>query len=146
MPNQRAADHLTRKLTEGLIHPGDGKSGPVMLPLPMFRSATGIPRDQAEHFAKEAGLPSPDISRLTAEALINEIENDGQAIVDQAELEQLRTAAGPREEWTDIRQLAFTCRTCGNPLFKAAVDPNNPTLDGPQLATLNATCPHGTDQ
>lgn len=144
MPNQAAADHLATKLAEGLIHPGDGKSGPFVLPLSIFRP-TGITPAMADHFATEAGLPHADVPKLTGEAAVHTLEENGWAIVDQTEIEQLRAKADAAPP-TGQHVLAFTCAVCHNQLFRLSVDVNNPVVNGPYLLeTLNklaTACPH----
>lgn len=91
MTNQPAAQLIADNLPT-LIHPGDGKSGPIPLPLPMFRTSA-IPPGMAQEFAEEAGIPSFDIATLTAEAIVALLESKGWALIPQTELNQLRTDA-----------------------------------------------------
>ncbi|MCV7100066.1 hypothetical protein [Mycobacterium palustre] len=145
MPNQDVSNLIARRLGEGLTHPGDGKSGPVVLPLPMFR-ATTIPRAQAEHFAAQAGLPGPNVAQLTGEAIVHSVEQDGWAFIRQTELEQLREAAAGKPPPSGRMTLQFSCNVCHNRLFRLNVDVNNPAVNGPhlleQLSKLTAGCPH----
>lgn len=121
---QLIADNLP-----ALIHPGDGKSGPIPLPLPMFRTSA-IPPGMAQEMAKEAGLPSFDIAKLTAEALSALFNTNGWAFIQQAELTQLRadaTAGIERHRQPEVR-----CQ-CGTHLFTVDIDADRPIVNGPQL-------------
>lgn len=100
MTNQPVAELIEENLP-GLIHPGDGKSGPIPLPLPMFRNSA-IPPEQQQRFADEAGLPTFNIAKLTAEALVALLEANGWDLIQHAELDQLRAAAAAPPEGTRI--------------------------------------------
>lgn len=144
MPNQRAADHIATQLREGLTHPGDGK--PFVLPMPMFRT-TGMPAEQLEHYAKQAGLPHGDMAKLAGEAIVHTLENDGKTIIDDGELNALRARADAQPP-VGQQMIRLRCNVCHNPLFRLSVaDVNNPTVNGPhlfeQLAKINPACPHG---
>ncbi|SRX93575.1 hypothetical protein MSP7336_01814 [Mycobacterium shimoidei] len=142
MPDAAIADLIARSLPE-LTHPGDGKSGPIVLPLPMFRTSA-MPREMAEQFAKDAGLPSPDIARLVAEAIVHVIESGNKTIVDNAELTQLRADAAAGLE--RHRQPQVCCSACHQPLFRINVDTDRPTISGPHfietIGKLSVACPH----
>lgn len=142
MSDTTTVDLIARSLPE-LTHPGDGKAGPIVLPLPMFRTAA-LPPEMAQQFAKDAGLPSPDIAKLVAEAIVHLIESDNKTIVDNAELTQLRADAAAGIE--RHRQPQVRCSACQQPLFRINVDTANPTISGPHfietISKLNATCPH----
>lgn len=128
MPDQSVIDLIAQSLANGLTHPGDQKSGPIALPLPMFRTAS-LPPDMAEQFAQEAGLPHADIARLTAEALVHTMENSGKAIVDTAELERLQAVDAAAEPHRH-RDVHFHCH-CGGPIARANVtglDTDKPKL------------------
>lgn len=130
MPNQPFIDIVTQGFASGLIHPGDDTHKPFPLPLPTFRPIQGPP-EMAEHFAKEAGLPSPDIARLTAEALDELLEASGKSVVDTAEITRLRKLevdTEPRRK----RTIALTCN-CGALLGRFNVtdlDTDKPTVFG----------------
>lgn len=134
------AELIAAHLAQGLVHPGDGK--PIALPLPMFQTSA-IPPEMAEEFANQAGLPTADITKLTAEAIVHLLESNGLAIIDQAELDQLRTDA--QEVTARHRQPRITC-TCGQFLFSLNVDTEKPTINGPKLikalGQLKPECPH----
>lgn len=117
MPSPATAQLIARALPE-LVYPGDGKSGPVAIPLPMFRS-TGITPEMAEQFAKDAGLPPVELTTLVGEAIVHVIESNAKTIIDNAELEALRQAAAEREHLRH-RQVEVSCH-CGTKLFKANV-------------------------
>ena len=118
MSNPAVATLFATTLRDNPIHPGDGKSGPIPIPMPWFRSS-GIPSDQAEAFAKEAGVPSMDIAQLAGEVLVHALDNDAKTVIDNAELEALRAAASDREHLRN-RQVEVSCH-CGAKLFKANV-------------------------
>lgn len=118
---------IATNLAQGLVHPGDGK--PVALPLPMFQTSA-IPPEMAEEFANQAGLPTADITKLTAEAIVHLLEQNGLTIIDQAELDQLRTDA--TEVTARHRQPRIHCR-CGQFLMSLNIDTEKPTIDGPKL-------------
>lgn len=143
MPNADVIGIIAADLAQGIVHPGDGRTGPIVLPLPMFRTAN-IPPQAAQHFAQQAGLPHPDIARLTAEAIVHTVETKGWAHIQQNELEKLRLAAAP--EPAGRMTLPFKCAVCHNTLFRLNVDVNNPIVNGPhlleQLSKLTTPCPH----
>lgn len=134
MPNPALADHIARALAEGaLVHPGTDKTGPIPLPLPMFRT-TGMPAEQADHFAQQAGLPHGDVAKLVGEALVHTIETSDQEIVSKAELARLR-ALDANTKPQRYRQPHFHCN-CGGPLFKTNISDlhtDQPKLNGPAL-------------
>ena len=134
-PDQAAVEIIAQALAGGLTHPGDEKTGAIVLPLPMFRTSN-IPPEMAAHFAQEAGLPHADIARLTAEAIVHTLNQGGIETVNGAELTRLRTvdtAAEPDRK----RSPMFTCH-CGAPLFRTNVtdlDTDKPKVFGNQLIT-----------
>ncbi|MGV0634479.1 hypothetical protein ABQE69_09110 [Mycolicibacillus trivialis] len=119
---------IATNLAQGLVHPGDGK--PIALPLPMFQTAA-IPPDMAREFADQAGLPDANIAKLTAEAIVHLLGQNGYTVIDQAELDQLRTDA--TEVTGRHRQPRVHCRTCSEFLFSVNVDAEKPTVDGPKF-------------
>lgn len=143
MPNATIADLIARKLPD-LTHPGDG-SGPIMLPVSTFRNA-GIPPEMAEQFAREAGYPSADITKLIGEALVHLIETDGDSeIVRRSELADMRKATETAEPQRN-RQVQIHCH-CGTPLFRVNIrnfDSDKPSVAGPELikamAMLGTEC------
>lgn len=143
MPNQRIAELISVKLPE-LTHPGDG-NGAILLPVSTFRTA-GLPPDQADQFARDAGYPSADIPKLVGEALVHLIETDGDSeIISKAELNQLRAAAAIAEPQRH-RQVQVHCY-CGTPLFRAHIrdfDTDKPKVSGSELikamAQLSPEC------
>jgi hypothetical protein len=118
MPNQPVADLLTAALPN-LNHPGVNGGPPIPIVLPTFRNS-GIPQEQAEQFAREAGLPHADLARLTAEALVHTVESSGRTIIDNAELTDLRRAAAVREPQRHTQQ-ELHCTNCDTRLFRAAI-------------------------
>lgn len=131
MPTERALI-IAKHLRDGLIHPGDGKSGPIPLPGPMFRNSS-LPDAQAKQFADEAGLPSADIALLYGEALDAILSADHETMT-KAEAAQLRADAASGVE--RHRQPRIRCRACDGFLFSANIDSERPYLDGPQLRVL----------
>lgn len=149
MPNQAVAQHVAHALAEGaLVHPGTDQTGPIPLPLPMFRT-TGMPTEQANHFAQQAGLPHGDIATLVGEALVHTIETDGDhELISKTELAQLRAIAANTKPQR-YRQPHFHCN-CGSPLFKTNITDlhtDQPKLNGPALfaalAQLSPECALG---
>lgn len=71
-------DVITEGFRTGLPHPGDPDKGqpPRLLILPGM-NFHGIPAELMQKFAEDAGLPSPDLPRLLAVALVNLIETTG---------------------------------------------------------------------
>ncbi len=133
------ADHIGE-----LIHPGDGNSGPIVLPVSTFRTA-GIPPEMAEQFAREAGYPTADIPKLVGEAIVHLIETQGDSeIISRGELAQLRAAAKANEPLKD-RPVEVHCH-CGAELFTAHLRnfSTKPSLHGPTLIkavrTLGVEC------
>lgn len=144
MANEAIAELIASRLPT-LVHPGDEKTKPFSIPLPMFATAAALPPEMAEQFAAEADLPSPDIAKLTAEAIVGLIEGEGESvIIPKTELAQLRSDATINVE--KHRQPRVRCKTCGSPLFRINVDTTDPTVNGHQfleaLATLSPECPH----
>ncbi|AXN50956.1 hypothetical protein DSM43518_02038 [Mycobacterium marinum] len=147
MPNQPFIDIVTKGLAGGLIHPGDDKTKAFPLPLPTFRTA-GMPKEMAQHFAEEAGLPHPDIAKLTAEALDNLLEQQGKSVVDTAELTRLRKLDA---DWEPRRKrtVALTCN-CGAMLARVNVtdlDTDKPKVFGAKfiaaMQQLSVECASG---
>ena len=129
MANQAFIDLVAQALP-CLTWQGDEQHQPIILPLPMFRTAN-LPADMAKHFADEAGLPHPDIARLTAEALDQVLTASGKTVVDSAELNRLRNldvAMEPRRNRTPH----IHCH-CGEPLVRLNVtdlDTDKPKVFG----------------
>lgn len=146
MPNQRIIDLLAAKLP-GLTHPGTDGQGSIQLPVAAFRAAATLPPEVAEQFAADANLPTADIPRLFAEAIVHLIEEGGDTeIVPRNEITQLRNATMTADP---LRQVQFHCVACGGMLFGAQLRDANtdkPRLSGPGLiaaiSTLNPQCPH----
>jgi hypothetical protein len=144
MPNDGAAKLIADNLA-ALTHPGNGK--PVVLPLPMFRSS-GIPADQAEQFAKEAGLPHADINVLVAEAIVELLEKNGMPPTPKAQIDQLQVAAAANETQRN-REVQLHCTTCRTPLFTILVrdfDGDKPLITPQVIAAvkqLSAECALG---
>lgn len=71
-------DVIAEGLRTGLPHPGDPENGvpakTLLLPGMNFRS---IPKELMEKFAADAGLPSSDVAKVFAEAIVNLIETKG---------------------------------------------------------------------
>lgn len=141
-----AISELIASHLPSLVHPGDEKTKPFAIPLPMFASAAALPPEMAAQFAAEADLPSPDIAKLTAEAIVALVEGEGgvDLSLTRAEVEKLRSDATVNVE--KHRQPKVSCRVCGSPLFRINVDTSNPTVNGTAfleaLATLSPECPH----
>ena len=117
MPNPAVAQLIAQALP-ALVYPGDGKSQPVAIPLPTFRNS-GMPADQAEAYAKEAGLPHMDLAQLVAESIVHLLETNDYPLTSAGEVDQLRLAAADREHLRN-RQVEVSCH-CGAKLFKANV-------------------------
>jgi hypothetical protein len=113
-----AAAQLIAEVLPALTHPGDGQNGPVAFPLPMFRSS-GIPADQADMFAKDAGLPHSDIAALVGEALVAALEAGGMPSTPTVQLQQLELAAASQEHRRN-RTVPIHCQ-CGVELFTVAI-------------------------
>lgn len=127
MTNQTITDRIAQALPQ-LVHPGDGKNGPIPLPGPMFRT-NNIPTEQAKQFAEDAGLPSADIARLYAEAITALIETDHE-LLPKTDAEQLRADAASGVD--RHRQPRIHCH-CGQFLFSVNIDSQHPTVNGPEL-------------
>ncbi|MGV7585242.1 hypothetical protein PJN38_24270 [Mycobacterium kansasii] len=147
MPNQAFIDIVTQALATHLTHPGDDRTGPIVLPLPMFRTAS-LPADMAQHFADEAGLPHPDIARLTAEALDHMLDTSGKTVIDTAELTRLRNLEVTTEPRRN-RTPHIHCH-CGAPLIRCNItdlDTDKPKVYGGKFITaiqqLGADCVTG---
>jgi hypothetical protein len=145
LSNEPIADLIASRLPN-LVHPGDEQTKAFCIPLPMFRAAAAIPPEQAEQFAAAANLPTADVAKLTAEAVVSLIETEGASeIVPKTELAELRTIADTTEP-PKHRQPRVCCNVCGKPLFRINVDTENPKVAGKQfleaLATLDPDCPH----
>lgn len=128
MINEAVAQLIAENLPH-LVHPG-GDKGPIPLALPMFRNSA-IPADAAKQMAAEAGLPSLDVTTLTAEAIAHLLDEHGYDLtITKTEVAQLRTdaAAGIQRHRTP----QIHC-TCGTPLFNVDIDADNPTINGPAL-------------
>ncbi|OBB15063.1 hypothetical protein A5761_15080 [Mycolicibacterium setense] len=139
MTNQAIID-LIRDNLPHLVHPGGGK-GPIPLALPMFRNSA-IPADVAKQMAAEAGLPSLDVTTLTAEAIVALLDQAGYDLsITKDQVAQLRADAASGVE--RHRTPTVHC-TCGTPLFKVNIDADKPTTNGPALikamSQMNPEC------
>lgn len=142
MPNDRIVDLLTHVLP-GLTHPGTDGRGSIQLPVAAFRAADTLPPEVAQQFADEAGLPSADMPRLFAEAIVYAIEDGGDCeIVPRAEMAALRSAVGSGgAKAAALRQVDVHCH-CGAKLFGAQVhgaDTDKPRVSGSALITALRT-------
>jgi hypothetical protein len=145
MTNAPIAELIASRLPN-LVHPGDENTKPFSIPLPMFATSAAIPPEMADEFANQAGLPTADVAKVTAEAIVGLIEGEGASrIIGAAELDELRATA--EVERTKHRQPQLRCRSCNAPLLRLNVDTTNPVIDGKQLiaglSALNPDCPHG---
>lgn len=140
---------LLASILPGLTHPGRDGQGSIQLPVAAFRASNTLPPEVAEQFAEEAGLPSSDMPKLFAEAIVHAIEDGGDCeIVPRAELAALRTTASATTA-TALRQIDVHCH-CGVRLFGAQIhngDTDKPRLSGSTLisalAKLNPECALG---
>lgn len=130
--NQIAIDLIRQALATGVLHPGDEKTAPFALPaLPAYQLQK-LPPEQAEHFAKEAGLPSTNFAKLTAEALIHTLEGAGHTLVNTTELQRLRALGAEADA---AREVTLEC-ICGQKCVSAAMTQVNPgkfRVNGRQL-------------
>lgn len=128
---------LLANILPGLTHPGRDGQGSIQLPVAAFRASTTLPPEVAEQFADEAGLPSSDMPKLFAEAIVHAIENGGDCeIVPRAELSALRNSASTATA-SALRQIEVRCH-CGATLFTAQIhdgDTERPRLSGSTLIT-----------
>lgn len=137
MPNARAVTLIAERLPAGLLHPGDpdAHQPAKLIPLPGLAS-TGMPTDQAAHFAKEAGLPESDVPKLIAEAIVHMLETEGLEVVARTELEQLRAqVATPQEASPTMPAINVHCH-CNTQKALLVVPVGNRakvTLDGGML-------------
>lgn len=125
------ADNLGR-----LVHPGDGRSPAMVVPLIGYRT-TAMPDEYAEQMRGSA--------KLVGEAIVHTIESGGYSIVSTAELAELRKQA--KSGVDRHRHIGLTCTHCRNPIVKRInIDVENPTVNGPhfieQMHSLHAACPH----
>lgn len=152
--NQAAIDLLTTRLATGLIHPGnpDNNQPPIALPMPGL-TGHGIPDEMATQFAAEAGLPTNDLPRLVAEAIIVLLETElagGSTIITNHDLDQLRQDAAATP--TGTRLVAIHCHcdnTLSNPLLELPLgNRDHITINGGLLlrglAQRSPDCPHTT--
>lgn len=72
---------LEQALAGGLIHPGDDGGEPFAIPLPTFNNSA-IPEEVRNQFAQDAGLPTSNIAKLVAEALVHALKTGGSALAD----------------------------------------------------------------
>lgn len=112
-PNARAVQLVTERLTHGLQHPGNPAANqkPFTIPLPGLRT-TGIPPGMAQQFAATAGLPTADVPKLIAEAIVHQIETEldgGSEIISKTDLAALRRQAADAPDGTRIITLRCTC-------------------------------------
>ena len=148
--NAAAARLIAERLPAGLVHPGDGSTKPTPIPLPGLAS-TGIPPEQAKHFARQAGLPAGNAPTLIGEAIVHLLETEldgGSTIIANTELAALRQAAADAP--SGIRTIALHCqcdRTQSDPLLELRIGKTDKTIINakPLLAALHARsvdCPH----
>lgn len=130
--NRIAIDLIRQALATGVLHPGDDQTPPFALPaLPAYQLQK-LPPEQAEYFAQEAGLPSTDFAKLTAEALVHTLEGAGQTLVNTTELERLRALGAEADA---AREVTLEC-ICGEKCITSAMTQVNPgkfRVNGRQL-------------
>lgn len=123
--NQPIIDLLTSR-AGSLMYPGDEKSKPFPLVLPMYRT------DGQDPDATEATMT---IAKLHMTAIVHLIETDGDStIVPNAELAQLRAAAAANEQLRH-RQPTIYCQ-CGTSLGRLNItdfDTDHPKVYGPSF-------------
>lgn len=137
-------DLIANALATQLVHPGDDKTKPFTIPLPVFRTSA-IPPELAQEFAQAAGLPHPDLARLTAEAIVQLLTDNELTITPAAEIKQLRDAAASTETHRH-KAIQLYC-TCGEKLLTANISDygtDKPRVNGPGLINaarqLNPDC------
>lgn len=136
--NKTAVRLLAERLPTGLLLPGDDVTPPKLLALPGL-SNLGISPEMAEHFAKEAGLPSGDVPTLVAEAIITLLEMD-LALIPRVELEQLQARTAEINPAAPTVDIHCRCNTV-DPILTIAVGRQMVIVDGPALRNqLDRTC------
>ena len=92
-----------------LPHPGDDTHPPKTLTLPIFQPQT-LPPEMAAKFAEQANLPSSDVTRLVAEALVALITTDHDVLTktEAAQLGTITVTARKREETLQEVPIAVT--------------------------------------
>lgn len=138
------AELIETGLANGLVHPGDGKTGALAAALSIFRTSA-IPQEMAQEFAEQAGLPDPNIAKLTAEAIMHLLAENGLTVIAQADIDQLHTAAAATETHRH-KNVRLGC-TCGGDLIAgnfAGYGTDSPTVNGPAfikaVSRLNPDC------
>jgi hypothetical protein len=143
MPNPAAVTLIAARLPNGLVHPGDGDKQPAkLIPLPGL-SNLGLPQGMAEHFAKEAGMPSSDVPQRIAEAIVHTLETDGDLeLVPRAELEQLRAQAATLDDVNPNAPVVIVRCGCNTePILQLSIGRPLMVIDGKALrARLDAVC------
>lgn len=95
MPNPELVQVISKGFKEGLPHPGDRENHQTnfIIRIPGM-NPQGLPRQVLDYMAKDAGMPSSDMSMLAAEAVINLIETEGDSeIIKKSQLEEWREYA-----------------------------------------------------
>lgn len=143
--NRAAVDLLIQRLPNGLVHPGNPETGEKAQPLPLpGLSSTGIPKEMAQHFAEEAGLPSADATKLLAEAIVHLLESE----IYGPEREQLQQQAAAAPDGTRVIAFHAACdRTKAKPLIEVTVPKTTDRAVIPcraikALFGRNPDCPH----
>ncbi|MEE3066591.1 MAG: hypothetical protein VYA67_22060 [Actinomycetota bacterium] len=134
-PKQRVIDTITQRLQTGLTHPGDAQKPETTFMLPGLKS-TGIPQEMADYFANEAGMPSSDAPKITAESIVHLITGElGIELVDRAELDQLRAQVNePTESLGRAPQTNIHCRcNLKQPILEVVTNRAIITINGPTL-------------
>lgn len=123
MTNTAIVDLLTSRAST-LMYPGDDKSKPFPLVLPMYRTDGHDP---------EVAEATMTMAKLHMTAIVHLIETDGAStIVPNTELQQLRAAAAANEQLRH-RQATIHCN-CGASLGKLNItdfDTDRPKVYGP---------------
>lgn len=114
------AQIMATALVDGLQHPGIDNGQPFALPLPMFKAAASLPTEQAKAFADQAGLPDPDIAKLTSEALLNALAQNGVTTITVTELQALRDAVAATDPQAKHQVVQFWC-ACGAKTFRGNI-------------------------
>jgi phage gp45-like len=136
MSNQKAADLIAANLGQ-LVHPGDGQSPAVVVPLAGYRTA-GMPPEMADMMNANA--------KLIGESIVYLLESNGMQIVATSEIDQVRAAFAQQPPAT--QPVKVSCQACTNMLFTFTMDNTTVTgsVNGPyflqQMRNLNEACPH----
>ena len=143
--NKKVSDLIAARLVSGLQHPGGPDRQPMLIALPVFRTA-GMPSEMVDQVNTTAVL--------IAEAIVHLIETEsGYRLVpaEKVEVMEFEEKRNNKDPLADVVPVHCRCdRTHTDPLMFVTVNGPRVVVDGKQLIKglqqRSAECPHKVQQ